>query len=605
MLGLAYAECMANVLRLQSLPDDDELRTVVWTGRINAQSAEFKTARFTAWLRRIDETGLFLDDLVDEVVESIGAITLFPIGACFRQQQRVPRVGAGPSTVLSLKVPERWEIRRAIEKDPQSGQFLISSYDLPLKFTSRRGEEIRGFDAPLVIAETTDGRRVVIPCSEVYRAFYAGSSDLAHAHFRQPWSKAKKRFLVQSAASLNRDGSWDWHLDLEKNVPPSIARYLCWLEFIPGAATLASQTHTSIVNQLQLRQQAWLRAVPPISSGTLWIQSQTIALHRSNAVLVTQIRDFRPDVRVAKITCTIAERVIPSGASNEAAKTATDKPSRKPRRLGKPGDRRKTQRYFELSGDPMDWIGLPRPEVTARRTRGDGSRGPSQVSEISVPVTVSVGESSDKDGAQPAAQLTPAEVERLSNRFQEVVLTLDKLLTSNEITRWIYLPIYHPVQDKYSSFPESLVTNDSLKVARWCQVDGRMRVALILQIEIRERTVYWIEIEPVPRGYKGLAIETLDGSPLDEVTVSNILEDCAVLTGVWSESLGSSARPLIATAERHDYLEGGGLSHNMFRRAFHRLTVKRAERGAGPPEESAGMIDALTEYVSTNISVPY
>lgn len=598
---------MAGNPRLYSLPNDEHLRTVVWTGRINAQSAEFKTARFTAWLRRIDETGSFVDDRVDEVVESIGAITLFPIGACFRRQQRVRRVDEAPPVILSLKVPERWEVRRAIDKKPDTDQFLISPRDLPLKLKSRGGEDVSAFEAYLVVAETLGGTTVLIPCGEVYRAFFAGSSALANSHFRLPWSKARKDFVEKSEESLDVDGRRLWHIDLVEHVPPSIARDLCWLEFVRGAAKIADQTHASIVNQLQARRQPWLRAAPPISEGILRIQAQTTRLPRSGATLVTQIRDFKSDVRVAKITCTVAERVIPSppDPGKDGPKVPGEKPKRKPSAIARPGDKKNTKGFFDLSGNPVDWRGLPRPEVTPRRTRGDGGGGPPRKSEKEAQVPVSVGEPSNKDGTRPAAQLTPTDVERLANRFQEVITTLDQLVTSGGITSWDYLPIYNPVQEMYCSFPELAGTADQLRAARWCRVEGHIRVALVLQLHIKERTVYWIEIEPVPRGYKGLAVETLDGLPIDELIVSNLLEACAFSAGVWNESLENSARPLLLTAERHDQLKGGRLSPNMFLRALIRLDAKRAQYENGVVDESSGTIGALTEHVSPNAAVPF
>lgn len=597
---------MAGNPRLYSLPLDDDLRTVVWAGRINAQSEEFKTARFTAWLRRIDETGNFIDDLVDEVVESVGAISLFPIGACFRRQRRVPRVDDTPGTVLSIKVPEQWVVQRAIDKQPGSDKFLISARDLPLKFKGRRGEEIAGFGAYLVVAETKNGKRVLIPCSEVYRAFFSGSSDLANSHFRRPWSKARKDFIENSKESLDDNGRRLWHVDLVKNVPQAIAKDLCWLEFVPGASRIAGLTHANIVNQLQRRSEPWIRAAPPISEGTLLLHAQTMRLPRSNAVLVTQIRDFKSDLHVAKISCTIAERTVPSGRGSEPSKAPVEKPRRKPSAIAKPGDKRNTKGYFDLGGDPIDWRGLPNPEVSPRQTRGDGGGGPTRSGGVEAPVPVSVGEPSDKEGTRPAAQLTPTESLRLEQRFGDVIEALNGLQKSGGVTSWDYYPIYNPVQERYCSFPELAGTPEQLKAARWCRVENRTRYALVLKLEIEGRTVYWIEIEPVPRGHKGLAVETVDGQPIDELNVQNLLEACAFSNGVWDEFSVKTSRPLLFAAERHDPLKkGGGLSPNMFLRAFIRLAVKRAHQSNIQVESETGAEVTLTEHVSINAVVPY
>ncbi len=596
---------MARNLRLDSLPGDDHRRTVVWFGRINAQSAEFKTARFTAWLRRIDETGRFIDDLVDEVVESVGAISLFPIGACFCDQQRVARVDDTPATVLSIKVPERWEVRRAIDRQPGTDQFLISARDLPLKLTGRMGGEVAGYGAYLVVAETKNGERVLIPCSEVYRAFFSGSSDLANSHFRQPWSRARQEFIEQSNESFDSSGRRLWHVDLVKNIPPSLARDLCWLEFVPGAALIANQTHVSIVNQLQQRGDIWIRATPPISEGTLLIRAQTMRLPRSRAILVTQIRDFKTDFRVAKITCTIAEQVIPSGSGSEPPKATVDKPRRQPSAIAKPGDKRNTNRYFDLGGDPINWRGLPDPEVSPRQTRGDGGSGPTRSAGVEAPVSVSVGEPSDKAGTRPAAQLTPTEALRLEQRFSDVIKALDGLRVTGGIASWDYHPIYNPVQERYCSFPELANTPSNSKAARWCRIENRTRYALVLKLVLEERTVYWIEIEPVPRGYKGLAVETLDDQPIDELNVQNLLESCAFSGGVWDESL-ETARPLLLAAERHDQLKRGGrLSPNMFLRAFLRLASKRAQLPKAEVQSESGTDVTLTDHVPNNVTIPY
>ncbi len=596
---------MAGNPRLYSLPDDDLLRTVVWTGRVNAQSAEFRTARFTVWLRRVDETGSFIDDLVDEVVESVGAISLFPLGACFRRQRRVPRVDNTPATILSIRVPERWTVRRAIDRQPGTNESLISARDLVLKLKSRRGEEIPAFAAYLVVAETKNGMRVLIPCSEVYRAFYSGSSELANSHFRRPWSSARHDFIENANESFDSKGRRLWHLDLVENVPPSVALDLCWLEFVPGAAQIASQTHVSVVNQMQRRGDTWIRAAPPISAGILLIRAQTMHLPRSSAVLVTQIRDFKPDFRVAKITCTIAERVVPSAPGSEPPKAPIEHSRRKPSAIAKAGDKRNTNGFFELDNDPINWLGLPDPEVSPRQIRGDGGGAPTRSEGVEAPVQVSVGEPSDKDGARPAAQLTSTEALRLEQRFRDVIEALNRLRDTGGITSWDYHPIYNPVQERYCSFPELASTPDNLKAARWCRIENRTRYALVLKLVLNDRTMYWIEIEPVPRGYKGLAVETVDGQPIDELNVHNLLESCAFSKGVWDESFEAS-RPLLLAAERHDQLkQGRRLSPNMFLRAFLRLASKRERRATAETQIAHKTEVTLSEDISADLTIPY
>lgn len=590
--------------RLHSIPDDDHLRMVVWTGRVVAQSAEFKTPRFAAWLKRIDELGNFVDERVDEVIDSVGAISLFPIGACFMHQQRVDRVDRSPPEILSIKVPDHWEVRRAIDKNPITTQSYISPWDVPLKMTSFQGLEIRGFDAWLVVAETTAGKKVLLPCSEVFRAFYAASSDQAIGIFREPWSKVRTEFLERYEESIDADGRLHWHLDLKKGVPASIARWLSWLAFVPGASQIANQTHTSLVNQKQMGVQPWIRAVPPISEGVLRIQAQTKWLSRSKALLVTQILDFTPDIRVAKITCTIPEKVIPMGGDVKDSKEPKEKERCKPGPIAKPRDRRDTNRYFDLNANSMSWDGLPSPEVTPKEIRRVPGNGSPTLSEKGREVEVSVGGKSRDGNALPAAQITPETAERLRSRFEEVITTLNLLVEWKLIDRWSYFPIYRPIEDMHCSFPVLMPSAEHPKAARWSRVDGNSRVALVLSLEVRGRTIYWIEIEPVPRNFKALVFEMLDGEPLDELTLSGLLEGCANTVGIWDVTL-EFARPLKMIAKGHASNREKTLSANVFMGAIAQLGTK-----SGQPEEAAtdnveASAGQLTEHVALNSVIPH
>lgn len=374
----------------ESLPQDDQLRVVYWAGLINAQSSTSATPRFTAWLQPINESGEAVIGDLTEVVESVGSISLFPIGSCWKQGRRVHRPARRNEQVLEIEVPDQWEVRRVIEKPVTAGSTASSAYiqqsDMNLTLRTASGTA-PGFKAFVVVAKTTAGQQVLIPCFEIFRAFHAGTSDLANGLFQSSWSTLKSKFIVGQSEGNDHEGAL-WHLDLAPTVSSSVVHQLCWLTFIPGAAAEANKTHASLVNQAQVNSSQWIKATPPISKGVLRLNAVVKPLSQ-NSLLVTQIREFDTNIAVSKITCTIEERSIPSGAGGEKG---PNDPAEKIRRslgvVAKPRDRRKTRRQFQIAGDPIRWKGLPTPEVTPRKLRQIPVGGQPVANETSVPTTV-------------------------------------------------------------------------------------------------------------------------------------------------------------------------------------------------------------------------
>ena len=215
-----------------------------------------------------------------------------------------------------------------------------------------------------------------------------------------------------------------------------------------------------------------------------------------------------------------------------------------------------------------------------------------------------MGEASGTGKALASAQITPQMAERLRNRFEDVIMTLNRLVELKLVDRWSYCPIYKPLGGMYCAFPLLIPSKEHPKAARWCRVDGGSRVALVLSLELRARTIYWIEIESVPRDFKALAFEMLDGEPLDELTLSSLLEGCANSEGKWNVKL-EFARPLKMVAKRHASNREKELSVNVFMGAIAELDAMSGQPKEAATEIAEAPAGPLTVHVALNAVIPH
>ena len=116
----------------------------------------------------------------------------------------------------------------------------------------------------------------------------------------------------------------------------------------------------------------------------------------------------------------------------------------------------------------------------------------------------------------------------------------------------------------------------------------RPRLALVLEIAVRQRLIYWIETEMVKeKGHRALAVEMVSGDSLDEGILETLLDTCAAAEGVWPDPLPFGAGTILSARARHTFVDGK-LSWNVMLLAFARLERERAKLD----DEDSGSMDA-------------
>lgn len=567
----------------EPFPQDDRLYRIYWGGQLLLPKPGQATRQIRFWLKEIDEHGLDLGDgKVVQVTESVGSIPRLTIGSVWRNRKATrPKQGAlRPIQSLEILAPSSWSVVRAGDYIPEGSRNTHSSHtwinrsDLPLIFNTAAGRKVRGLDAQVVSALTTSGQEVILPSYEIFRAFFAGTSDLAHALLSRTWDAAEKEFIVGSNR-YEEGGSIDWHIDLAPRIPPSAVPYISWLHFDDAARRAANHIYSELVNQSGT---GWLSSMPPIVNRTFRINAHVIPLHSRNALLITQILSVEFPIEVNSLSYSIPSKhtlsEAPVEGGNEIPISGTPKCG--PTSISIPIDQKPTQHCYLLPSSPVKFSGLPTAKKIARKDRISHTQNFKHTSAGPTPLVVSVG-ASGTGQARPAAQFTPDEAKQIEDRFQAVMNLVTELQGDGLIADVIEYPIVRPAPldiPTYCRFPSS---ND-IKPWPWTMVRTpvpRERLALVLQISIDERMIYWIETEATTKNerYCALAVEMTDGSSLNEGTLEALLDICAAGDGVWPKTIPFGQDTVLTAKARHTR-EGAALARSVMLNKFSELAQK-------------------------------
>jgi hypothetical protein len=566
-------------------PEDDRLYRVFWAGELVLPEPGHSTKRFHLWLQEVDEHGeVVVGGQVVQVTESVGSIPRLPLGSYWRNGRHSRPIRSDPTRIefLEIVAPTSWnEPVRAGDQISGASHTWINPSDIRLLFSTTDERKIRGLDAQVVSVRTTSGQEVIFPCYEIFRAFFAGTTDLAHALLGHTWNAAERDFVIGSNHHEDLDGA-HWHIDLAPGVPHSAVPYLSLLRFDEAYRKAANRIYATTVNQ---PRSPWISAMLPIVGKTFRIRARVVPLRSRNALLVTQISGIDFSTKVASLSYSIAKRDIPVGMpvqGQEVRPPVESVAKGKPASVSRPVDRSPTKRYFQLPSKSVKFLGLPYPKRSAREERNVPIPvpGPSRVS--LVPRSVSVG----TPGTRPApssGQFTPAEERRIEDGFEEILDLIEELMANGRIDDMKECPLVRPVPDgapSYCEFPYSEV----VRPWPWTMVREplhRPRLALVLELAVGERLVYLIETETVKRkSYCSLAIEMVNRGSLDEGVLETLLDICADAKGIWPKKLPFGEGTLLSTRVWHKRV-GGSLTWNVMLYAFARLEQARAALGEG------------------------
>ena len=389
----------------ETFPEDGRLYRLFWGGELLLPKLGHSTNQVRVWLKEIDEHGRGIQGRnIVQITESVGAIPRLPIGSYWRNGHKACPKLHDPTRIMQLDIVARakWNVVRAgdaIPIDPSFGgksHTWINRSDLRLIFDTVAGRKVRGVDARVVSARTISGLEVIFPSYEIFRAFFAGTTDLAHALLSRTWNAAEKDFIVGSSWHDDANGA-HWHIDLAPGVPHSAVPYLSWLHFDGTARKAANRIYAESVNQAGT---SWISAMPPVVNRFFRIRAHVVRLRSRNALLVTQITSIEYPTKIGSLSYSTAQREIPSGALVEGeAKVPIERaPKFRPSSLSVPLDRNPTRRYLELPAVSVKFPGLPVAKRSARAERFVPIPVTSSHAEAPTPRQVSVG----TPGTRPA-----------------------------------------------------------------------------------------------------------------------------------------------------------------------------------------------------------
>lgn len=527
------------------------------------------THRVRIWLQPLNRLGRSMQGL-RQVTESVGAIPKLVIGSYWRNGRAVrqPRRTRGIIQNLDVIAPDTWQVVRAGEFAPLEvvregwAHNWMKPSDRPLSFTTNSGRVVQGNDARVVAAKTADGQNVIIPCYEVFRAFYAGTTDLANALLSDTWDRAEPRFIIDSAQTESDEGL-RWSLDLVPGVPSATVPYLCWLRFSAQARAAANRIYLDSVSQGFGADPVWIAARPPFAGGSFKITADTQVLSRG-WLLVTRIREIQFPIKVAEVSYTVATKTTPiegpplSGESESPTENVLT--SKKRRAVSRPRNTKRTVRFVSLPSVCVKFDGLPKAKRRARSERKVPIQRRKPTTGQTVAKHISVGVPGTGD-VLPRAQFSPEEENLIEDRFVAILQLVEEMVEAKHIDGFAPFPIIRPAPSEspmYCEFPE--VTRDGAPCA-WSLIFGptlRSRLALVLEIKVGERLIYLIETEITnpKRGHYSLAVEMKTGGSLDEGTLEALLDVCANRRGVWPKALPFGHGTIVSAHVRHDTFKG-------------------------------------------------
>jgi hypothetical protein len=213
--------------------------------------------------------------------------------------------------------------------------------------------------------------------------------------------------------------------------------------------------------------------------------------------------------------------------------------------IDEPSDAKKTKKAAHIDSVAIAWEPDTLPKIEKQARQKQYFPRPSLIKGTTIvqPSTVSVGNRSS-NSSTPRASISPEGIEQIVSRFGAFHRCLQKLLDGKLITGWkdYALVRKHTVQGRdYCSFIED---TDAMKASYpyWPAIfkpSSRSRLAWVVQIQIKGKVVYWLEIEPRERKKAHYALVFIPREePLKETVLERLLSFCAASGGRLSQFAG-------------------------------------------------------------------
>lgn len=587
-----------NTPSFERFPEDGKIYRIYWAGLYVPRAYGTSTSRVAIWLseQSSGKPKPFVETRL--VIDSIGSIPRMPIGSFWQDGRMVQQPLPAGEEIIDLEIAPQseWSVVRAEDAHPSAPSTphdkwttcYLPPADIRLNLRQSNATTEKGHRARVVPVSTTSGDEVILPCYELFRAFYAGTSELAITLLGQPWNEAAANKFVKDVEITETEGAPEWTLTLQPGTPQGAVPYLAMLLCDPDARSAARRIHPQLVLDSQENPTgAWIYATPPVLNRTMNIRAHVRRLPTRNALLVLQIVEARYPGNAGRIKCLVdtqprAVAVAEAfGGSGAVARGSSDVGIS----VAGSGDSAPTIRNRQLAAPGPVWLALPEISKQASRVRLlPQSAGP-QLGRFGDD-RVSTG-TKGRVGDPARAGFSQQEAQERYDRFAALRSGLDALRSVGEITGWRSLPMVRPTPPHdpvYCAFPNA---QGSLPIS-WSIVgrpQARPRVAWVIELNTLASSAYWIESEATtPRDIRcALMFVTSNGASPTYDLLGRLLELCALARGVWpSAPPASLAQDVFWVKVNHRFADQQ-MRPSTLRHALQRLAILRAQPQTDQP----------------------
>jgi hypothetical protein len=543
-----------------AFPNDNRIYRLYWGGEIQLPNSQDESSLVYVWLREIDINGKYILNTTDarRVVLSSGAIPRLHIGSLWRAQAPYTSRAIPESQLLEFEIEAQptWQPVRAGARNHAAGKgnwgeshAWINPSDYLLRITEDARQVKAGYNAWVVPMRTVGGVEVIVPCFEIFRAFYAGSSEMAWRLLSAPWPTISHRFIKTAEFIKGPDGLPGLLIDPAPGLGQGVVRSIAALVSSIAARQGANNVSSHLLHEAQEHGQktAWIHAVPPFINTRFRMNARVQKFASRDGYLVTKIENasYPSDIRHIEFLQDIYED-DPLNIQNVSDEDPSEgiphqKENLQHAQINQAGDRRPTSGRFYINTGSDLWLDPPIVEKIARSQK-HLSKQNDHPSVIDIPIqTVGVGGQGNYKSAKHASFESTIKLEKVDR--MAAAHELISALHGKSFDSWDEYPLVDPVSDDMHTYCSLPINIGDAKAKAWAQGNvytpsAQSRLAWVVRLNIGNQAVYWIELEHLKNSdkYCSLAVKTRNGSELNAETLKQILDICVKSLGIWPEN---------------------------------------------------------------------
>lgn len=563
-----------------AFPNDNRLYRLYWGGEIQLPNSQDESSLVYVWLREIDINGKYTNPTSRRIVLSSGAIPRLHIGSLWRAQAPYANRSIPEPQLLEFEIEAQptWQPVQAGARNHAAGKgnwggshAWINPSDYLLRITEDGRQVKAGYNSWVVPMRTVDGVEIIVPCFEIFRAFYAGSSELAWRLLSAPWPTISHRFIKSAKFINSPDGLSGLLIDPAPGLGQGVVRSVAALISSEAARQGANNISSHLLYEAQKhgQQTAWIHAVPPFINTRFRMNVRVQKFASRDGYLVTKIENtsYPSDIKHIEFLQDIYEDdpLNIQNASDEEPPEGIphQKENLQHAQINQAGDRRPTSGRFHINTRGDLWLDPPALSKVPRSQRPLTKQNDHH-STIDTPIqTVGVGGQGNYKAAKHASFEPAAKLEMVDR-----MAAAHELITSlhgKSFDSWDEYPLVNPVSDDIHTYCALPTNIGDAKAKSWARGNGhtpsaQSRLAWVVRLNIGNRTVYWIELEHIKNSdkYCSLAVKTHDGAELDAETLKQILDICVKSLGIWPENTPKTLAENILWVKAKHYTNKAG-----------------------------------------------